>query len=199
MYLSMIWQLKNKEGIEVHKILGDGACLFRAVAYVLYRDEERHREVRKRCLDFVEEHSGLFKNFIESEEDFDNYVARMREPDAHGGHIELHAIARCFGMNLLIYRYSASDPLLIPCCSTKITDDIDATRATDNIRLIYTFVNRPDLITGSLTEVGHYDCAISTTNQLGIDAAPKQNPVNGSTEGILIARLIVYIPWQAFQ
>ena len=36
----------KKVGLQVHEIEDDGNCLFRAVAYLLLGDEEKHQEVR---------------------------------------------------------------------------------------------------------------------------------------------------------
>lgn len=40
-------------GFLVKEMVGDGACLFRAIAYHVYKDEEMHRVVRKDCMDYI--------------------------------------------------------------------------------------------------------------------------------------------------
>jgi len=49
-----------------------------------------------------------FSQFVT--EDFDGYLARKREVDAHGNHVELQAISEIFARPIEIYEYSI-DPI----------------------------------------------------------------------------------------
>jgi len=90
-------------GLWIKEVEADGACLFRAFADQLDGDGgQAHAAYRERCVDFMRDHREEFEPFLE--EDFASYCARMREPNTWGGHVEAQALARCSGVNALIYR-----------------------------------------------------------------------------------------------
>jgi len=90
-------------GLWIKEVEADGACLFRAFADQLDGDGgTAHAAYRERCVDFIQAHREDFEPFLE--QDFDEYCARMREPTTWGGHVEAQALARCGGVNVLIYR-----------------------------------------------------------------------------------------------
>ena len=48
------------QGFSIRVVPGDGNCLFRSVAYLIYGDEERHMEVRGKCYDYMDANQEFF-------------------------------------------------------------------------------------------------------------------------------------------
>lgn len=87
----------------IKEVEADGACLFRAFADQIDGDGgASHAAYRERCVDFMRAERQDFEPFLE--EDFDQYCKRMRAATTWGGHVEAQAMARCLGVNALIYR-----------------------------------------------------------------------------------------------
>eukprot|EP00927_Polykrikos_kofoidii_P079132 TRINITY_DN75925_c0_g1_i1.p1 TRINITY_DN75925_c0_g1~~TRINITY_DN75925_c0_g1_i1.p1 ORF type:complete len:269 (+),score=31.05 TRINITY_DN75925_c0_g1_i1:103-807(+) len=92
-------------GLWIKEVEADGACLFRAVADQLDSEgSTAHASYRERCVDYLQSHRADFEPFIE--EPFDQYCSRMREATTWGGHVEVQALARDQGINVLIYQPS---------------------------------------------------------------------------------------------
>jgi hypothetical protein len=88
----------------VHEMEADGNCLFRSlhdqlVGVVPGLD---YRTLRATLLDYVEREAAFYASFVEDDETIDEYIARMREDGSWGGHIELHACARRYGVNVCV-------------------------------------------------------------------------------------------------
>ncbi|GMS95711.1 hypothetical protein PENTCL1PPCAC_17886, partial [Pristionchus entomophagus] len=97
-------RLRDERGLEIKKMVGDGACLFRGVSHQIYGDEDMHGEVRKLCLDYMEKNREHFEQFIT--EDFSAYISRKRRPNVHGNHVELQAISEIYNRPIEIYEYN---------------------------------------------------------------------------------------------
>uniref|UniRef100_A0A1I7X8P9 ubiquitinyl hydrolase 1 n=1 Tax=Heterorhabditis bacteriophora TaxID=37862 RepID=A0A1I7X8P9_HETBA len=97
-------RLRDIRGFEIKEMQGDGSCMFRAVADQVYGDEDMHGEVRRLCMDYMDRNRDHFSQFIT--EDFDEYVARKREPVEHGNHVEMQAISEMYARPVEIYEYS---------------------------------------------------------------------------------------------
>lgn len=91
-------------GLRVKDITGDGNCFFRALGDQLQGDENLHVSLRQRVLDFIEQHEEDFAPFVEDDEPFAKYVARMRKDGTWAGYMEVVAASRCLGANLTIYQ-----------------------------------------------------------------------------------------------
>merc|ERR1719464_227571 len=90
-------------GLWIKEVEADGACLFRAFSDQVNGDGgAAHASFREQCVGFMKAHREDFEPFLE--EDFAQYCARMQEPSTWGGHVEAQALARCSGVNALIYR-----------------------------------------------------------------------------------------------
>ena len=58
----------RSHGIIRRAIIGDGNCLFRAIADQLGYGEDRHREIRERVVKTILEDKEYFANFIDGDE-----------------------------------------------------------------------------------------------------------------------------------
>ncbi|CAM9682714.1 unnamed protein product, partial [Phaeothamnion confervicola] len=80
----------RQRGLEVVEVEPDGNCLFRAVGHQIYGDAERHVEVRRACVDHMGRHKARFATFV-AEEEFRDYLRRVRQPCVWGGGLEIRA------------------------------------------------------------------------------------------------------------
>lgn len=73
--------------------------------------------VRKLCMDYITKNADYFSHYLT--EPFDQYVERKRRANAHGNHIEMHALSEMYNRPIEIYHYSEGkewilfNPLLI--------------------------------------------------------------------------------------
>ncbi|OQR73072.1 OTU domain-containing protein 5-A-like [Tropilaelaps mercedesae] len=96
--------LLRSKGLTIKKMEEDGACLFRAVADQIYGDQGMHGVVRKLCMDYLTKNADYFSHYLT--EPFDQYVERKRRANAHGNHIEMHALSEMYNRPIEIYHYS---------------------------------------------------------------------------------------------
>lgn len=85
-------------------VRADGNCLFRALAYALWGDEELHAQLRARVMDYIAAERDYFSQFVA--EDFRRYVRRKRRDGTHGNHVELQAAADMLNVRIEVYAYS---------------------------------------------------------------------------------------------
>jgi len=90
-------------GFEVMTITGDGNCLFRAVAKMIYGDQEAHELVRSECCDFMIRHQPNFEPFITDDEPFAQYIDDLRRPAVWGGETEIAALSTLYQRDIWIY------------------------------------------------------------------------------------------------
>ena len=69
----------------------DGNCLFRAIAHQAYGDEELHRLIRLKCVDYILKEKEYFKDFIigGDESNLEAYVIRKRQNAVWGDDLEI--------------------------------------------------------------------------------------------------------------
>ena len=97
-------------GLVEKDIEPDGHCLFSAVADQLSQNgipltddgsrDAAYKVIRKKAAGFMEEHKDDFAPFLE--QDFDEYVAKMRDTAEWGGELELTALARKYGVQISV-------------------------------------------------------------------------------------------------
>ena len=80
-------------GLREQPIVGDGACMFRAVADQLWGDQERHVQVRQRAIEMLRKQKDHFAAFVPDDETFDQYLTRMARPAEWGDNLMLQV--RC--------------------------------------------------------------------------------------------------------
>lgn len=103
--------LRNAHGFIIKRMLGDGNCLFRAVANQVFGDPEMHDEVRKRCMDHMERDRDHYSQFVA--EDFNEYIRRKRRDKEYGNHVEIQAISEIYNRPIEVYAYGHRDPINI--------------------------------------------------------------------------------------
>ncbi|EJD05027.1 cysteine proteinase [Fomitiporia mediterranea MF3/22] len=73
--------------------LGDGNCLFRALADQYYGSPSQHLKLRQEICDWMEAHKSRYAPFVDDERGLDVHLRCMRQPGTYGGHLELTAFA----------------------------------------------------------------------------------------------------------
>eukprot|EP00899_Mesostigma_viride_P006375 jgi/Mesvir1/15739/Mv03312-RA.1 len=66
-----------------------------------------HAQCRRLVMDYIESHKADFASFVEDNEPFDKYVARLRRNASWGGDLELKAASLVFQVNINIHKDKA--------------------------------------------------------------------------------------------
>jgi len=113
----------NKHGLVLHEIRADGHCLYAAVADQLQTRElglkprigvtitgqsdegsdkkpQGYKTVRHAAADWIQSHADDFTGFME--DPLPEHVRKIRETGEWGGHLELLALARTYGLRIRV-------------------------------------------------------------------------------------------------
>ena len=93
--------------LRIKYITGDGNCLFRSIGDQVEGDPTKHRFYRDRIVDYILDNRDFFCNFIEDDEDFDCYIARMRTDCEWGGHQELYATSQLLQSDIIVHQFQS--------------------------------------------------------------------------------------------
>ena len=78
------------QGLSLYSHLGDGACLFRAVAHQVYGNDDLHSIVRQKCMDYMQSESEFFCQFVVGgKESFPRYLWDKRRDASWGDDPEI--------------------------------------------------------------------------------------------------------------
>lgn len=86
---------------------GDGNCLFRAISHQLFLTEDKHFELRQKCVEHMRKHRERFESFCSIP--FDQYLAEMGKAGTWGDDLEIRALEEVFDRIVRIYSSNASD------------------------------------------------------------------------------------------
>ncbi|KZP27920.1 cysteine proteinase [Athelia psychrophila] len=89
-------------GLYAAPTLGDGNCLFRALADQLYGTPSHHHQLRADICDWIETHKQRYEPFCEDERGLGSHLSCMREQATYGGHLELSAFAHLTRRNVKV-------------------------------------------------------------------------------------------------
>lgn len=103
-------QLEAKS-LRIVEMRPDGNCLFRALAYGIWNDPERHAALRANIMQYLVQERDYFSQFVA--EDFVRYIRRKRRDGTHGNHLELQAAAELFGRPIEVYSYGDTPATII--------------------------------------------------------------------------------------
>ena len=96
---------------KVDRVLGDGNCLFRALAKQTTGDSDNHVHLRKQTMEFMEKHPNIFKPLVAALDlprSFKNHVKRLKQISVWGTTVEIIAAATMLQMDV----YEATDSLV---------------------------------------------------------------------------------------
>ncbi|KAF8885637.1 hypothetical protein BD779DRAFT_1532876 [Infundibulicybe gibba] len=89
-------------GLYAAPTIGDGNCLFRALADQLYGSPSQHAQLRADVCDWIAAHKSRYEPFVEDERGLDVHLRCMRENGTYGGHLELSAFAHLMRRNVKV-------------------------------------------------------------------------------------------------
>ncbi|CAN0126375.1 unnamed protein product [Scytosiphon promiscuus] len=107
-------------GCKIKFIEGDGNCLFRSLADQLDGRPQDHSSVRSKVMDHLEKNREVFEPYVEDDESFDDYLARMRRDAEWGGNQELVAASQLYRANVVVHQFKAPR-FFIPCEKAVLT------------------------------------------------------------------------------
>ncbi|CAO1441743.1 unnamed protein product [Diamesa serratosioi] len=93
----------NEQGLIIKEMEEDGACLFRAISFQLYGDQDQHELIRQQTMDYIFQNREYFAQFIT--EDITKYCTRKRQNHLHGNHIEIQAMSEMYNRPVELYCY----------------------------------------------------------------------------------------------
>jgi len=79
--------------------------MFRAIAHQAYGDEDLHRMIRDKVMDYILHEKEYFKDFIEGG-NVEDYVARKKLNGTWGDDVEIQALSEIYNRPIEIYAYS---------------------------------------------------------------------------------------------
>ena len=104
------WPIKSNL-LKVEKVEGDGNCLFRALAWWQYGDEEAHRQVRKEVVEWVKQHptaSAKYPGDLNTtlaelvRPSFSQWVDKMKKDKVYGDDVAIRGAAGLYGVNIFV-------------------------------------------------------------------------------------------------
>lgn len=92
------------ERLSRSRAIGDGACFFRAMAILIYGDQNHHAKVRADVCGFLERNRTLFTGTVFcGHNDMDAYLADMKMPFTWGGYYEILAAATVWKVEIRVF------------------------------------------------------------------------------------------------
>eukprot|EP00736_Rhodelphis_marinus_P004600 Rmarinus@m.18972 len=107
--VSLFNEKLSELGYYIHEVEGDGNCLFHALADQLGESGDAHRWLRKKACELMISHRIDFEPFVEDDESFDDYVARMEEDGTWGSQMELQACSIFLNADIIVYQLDSCD------------------------------------------------------------------------------------------
>lgn len=94
--------------MKIEEMDSDGNCLFRAVAYQVYGDQDMCYFLRERCMEYVLASKDYFKDFIDTTIDgsIELYCQRKFQDKVWGDDLEIEALSEIYQRPIEIYAYS---------------------------------------------------------------------------------------------
>ncbi|KAF8588041.1 cysteine proteinase [Ramaria rubella] len=89
-------------GLYAAPTLGDGNCLFRALADQLWGSPNGHLKLRTEVCEWMEARKERYEGFVDEDRSFDTHIRCMRIPGTYGGHLELSAFAHLKRRNVKV-------------------------------------------------------------------------------------------------
>eukprot|EP01041_Mallomonas_annulata_P007712 gene7712-15781_t len=108
-----------EKGLHIVEVQADGNCLFRAIAHQMYLDENRHAELREKCVKHMKIHHVRFSLFCSL--DFNEYLNEIMTPGMWGDDLEIKALEEI--LDRVICIYSSEDGVEIKPMQTNFHEE----------------------------------------------------------------------------
>lgn len=158
------------DGLVPRNVGGDGACLFRAISFCLYRTEQRHPELRMAAVNYLDSNAAQLEKFLVIGQSMSLYLSNLAQPTWQGDERELWALANHLKIPIRVY-YANCTPLMY-----NVPESPDP-HIAECINLIYIHSTTPN--------GGHYMALVESEDHvlpapaapppcMGVPAAPTQ-------------------------
>ena len=87
---------------KIHPILGDGNCLFRALSYLIFWEEDYHQQIRKLLMDHIALNCDIFRKYCSTELTLEEHVSHMKYDTIWGTDMEIRAAASYLQRHLYV-------------------------------------------------------------------------------------------------
>lgn len=91
-------------GLRIEVMAADGNCFFRALSDQRWGDDSHHEALRRDVISYMRANRTDFEPFIEDDEKWDTYIARMAEDGTWAGNLELQAASVVCFANLCVHQ-----------------------------------------------------------------------------------------------
>ncbi len=157
-------------GIKSTEIIGDGNCMFRAISLAEYGTEDKHLELRKVAIEYIQNNESFFNAFITSEkESFDDYVTRLKQNGEWGGEHEISAMKEILGRPIYVYSNKFKTV-------TGLNQNLNGDNLTGDVILLHYF---DGIDTKNFEKAAHYELFVGDITLETIENLKEYNKSNG--------------------
>ena len=90
-------------GLQRHRVLGDGNCLFRAVSFAVFGDEDHHDYLRQNAVRLIQENPNDFSlHFMDPNENPATEIERLRQTGQWAGQESIIALSRFLRLSIFV-------------------------------------------------------------------------------------------------
>ena len=91
-------------GLRMEPVAADGNCFFRALSDQRWGDDSHHASLRADVVEYMKKNRDSFEPFIEDDEKWDPYIARMAEDGTWAGNMEVQAASHVCMANFCVHQ-----------------------------------------------------------------------------------------------
>ena len=87
--MAILREQLHRVNLTLKDVSADGNCFFRAICDQRDGSEIHHLDVREEVCEYMEKHEEDFRPFVEDDEEWSVYLARMRKDGSWAGNMEV--------------------------------------------------------------------------------------------------------------
>ena len=110
---SMLDGRLGKMGMRRVSMEGDGNCQFRAIAHNVYKDQNRHEEIRETAMAWIDSNRDDFSIYFEDDNAFAKWVKEMKRSRTWGDELTLRAACDALGLKIHVVQSTANNWYLL--------------------------------------------------------------------------------------
>jgi len=95
------------QGYKIKDVMGDGNCLFRALADQFNGDDKMHGKHRNDVVQYMQQHKDDFAPFLDETVTFEKYLEHLSSNGIYGGNDSIVAFARLHNLNIVIHQLNS--------------------------------------------------------------------------------------------
>jgi len=99
---------------KIHECVGDGNCLFRAMANQIYGKQSVHPKVRREIINYMSSNRMHFEKYLNTEKtSFNDYINSLKALGTWGDNLEIDAASKLYQRQIIIYSHKKDEPFFI--------------------------------------------------------------------------------------